>query len=85
VGLPDSIIEAVAWHHAPTQVRPAGFYPLVAVHIADNYDRQMHRSLPLNAGDGIDEDWLAQLGLAERLAVWRKRCEEIDGEEEHYA
>jgi HD-like signal output (HDOD) protein/ActR/RegA family two-component response regulator len=84
-GLPDSIIEAVAWHHAPAQVRPAGFCPLVAVHVADNYDRQMHRSLPLNAGDGIDKDWLAQLGLGERLAVWRKRCEEIDGREEYYA
>jgi len=45
----------------------------------------MHRSLPLNAGDGIDKDWLAQLGLGERLAVWRKRCEEIDGREEYYA
>jgi HD-like signal output (HDOD) protein/CheY-like chemotaxis protein len=83
-GLPDSIIEAVAWHHAPSEVHPASFCPLLAVHVADCYDRQLHLSSPLTGDHAIDEDLLAQLGLQDRLPVWRKRCQEIFENEEHH-
>ena len=83
-GLPDSVIEAVAWHHAPSVVHPSGFCPLLAVHAADECHRRLHLS---STEDGqIDQALLAQLGLQDRLPVWQKRCQEIDElrNEEHH-
>jgi len=79
-GLPDAIIEAVAWHHAPAEAHPTTFCPLLAVHVADACDRQLHGSLPLalTENDGVDEGLLAQLGFKDRLPVWQKQCQEID-------
>ncbi len=77
-GLPDAIVEAVAGHHAPSQVRPTGFCPLFAVHAAGHWDRQWNGPPGLNEADAIDERYLAELGLQERLAVWQQRCEQID-------
>lgn len=83
-GLPDSIIEAVAWHHAPSQAHPTSFCPLLAVHVADDCDRQLHPSSALTGDDAIDQALLAQLGLQDRLPIWQKRCQEIDEKEECY-
>jgi HD-like signal output (HDOD) protein/CheY-like chemotaxis protein len=77
-GLPDSILEAVAWHHAPAQAHPTSFCPLLAVHAANHCDGQLHPSLPWTEGSGIDQDLLAQLGLQDRWHVWQKQCQEID-------
>ncbi len=84
-GLPDAIVEAVAWHHAPAQARPTIFCPLLAVHVADCWDRQLNLPSPLTQiEEAIDEELLAQLGLRNRLPVWQKRCQEIDQREEHH-
>jgi len=79
-GLPDAIIEAVAWHHAPAEAHPANFCPLLAVHVADACDRQLHGPLPLalTENDGVDEGLLARLDFKDRLPVWQKQCQEID-------
>jgi len=77
-GLPDSVIEAVAWHHAPSKIHPTSFCPLLAVHVADECDRHLHLSSSMAEDDAIDENLLAQLGLQDRLPVWRKRCQEIN-------
>jgi HD-like signal output (HDOD) protein/ActR/RegA family two-component response regulator len=83
-GLPDSVIEAVAWHHAPGEIHPTSFCPLLAVHVADGCDRQLHlsSSMSMPEDDAIDEGLLVQLGLQDRLPVWQKRCQEIDEKDE---
>ena len=43
-GLPDAVVEAVAWHHAPALARPKSFSPLIAVHVANFLDRELHPS-----------------------------------------
>lgn len=82
-GLPDSIIEAVAWHREPSRVQPTAFSPLIAVHVADKCDRQLRRPAS-PAEDDIDHDLLARLGLQDRLPLWQKLCQEIDEKEEHH-
>jgi len=81
-GLPDSVIEAVAWHREPSKVHPTGFCPLLAVHVADECNLKLHRPVSLSEEDALDEDLLAQLGLQDRLLVWQKRCQEIAAKEE---
>lgn len=62
-GLPDPLVEAVAWHHNPSACPGASFTPLTAVHVADAI---------LHKDEGItpDMDYLDRLGLAERWDVW---------------
>jgi HD-like signal output (HDOD) protein len=64
-GLPDPIVEAVAWHHNPTGCPSTSFTALTAVHAADAI---------LRARDGVlpDRDYLQRLGLADQFPVWRQ-------------
>lgn len=69
-GLPDPIVEAVAFHHNPSRCMGDGFTPLTAVHVADAlYHESRHPR------DGkvsvLDTEYLEQLGLADRLPAWR--------------
>jgi HD-like signal output (HDOD) protein len=76
-GLQDSIVEAVAGHQSPLQVNPIGFCPLVAVHVAEQWDGEWH-GCPGFQEKGIDEQLMAQLGLKDRLPVWEKTCRQTD-------
>lgn len=62
-GLPDGLVEAVAWHHAPSRCPGSGFTPLTAVHAADAI---------LHPEDGeIDLVYLTRLGIERRVPEWR--------------
>lgn len=73
-GLPDSIVEAVAFHHQPTKCPAMSFTPLTAVHAADYFE---HLSAFGRARTPVapDTEYLAQLGFDARLAVWQELCE----------
>lgn len=62
-GMPDALVEAVAWHHNPLGCPGASFTALTAVHAADAIIRKE---------DGIEPnmEYLARLGLDDRFAVW---------------
>jgi len=78
-GLPDSIVEAVAWHHEPVQAHPRSFGPLIAVHFADFCGRRIQPSPTCRVKDSvIDMPLLAGLGLQGRLTVWEKICREVE-------
>jgi len=77
-GLPDLIVEAVAWHHTPAKAEPTEFSPLIAVHVADNYDHQFHNYATPRHGITLDEELLLKLGLKDRLEIWVKVCQEPD-------
>ncbi len=62
-GLPDAIVEAVAWHHAPSRCPGSGFTPLTAVHAAD--------ALLHPEDGGPDLVYLTRLGLERKLPAWR--------------
>ena len=73
-GLPDPIIEAVAFHHGPAECAHAGVTPLLAVHVADCLE---HGSGIGAAGGRLDLEHLQRLGLDERLPTWRKLHDEV--------
>lgn len=71
-GLPDSIVEAVAWHHEPVHGKALGFCPLVAVHAAERLRSRQNGTA--SAAQGPDSQYLAGLGLADRLPAWTEVC-----------
>jgi putative nucleotidyltransferase with HDIG domain len=76
-GLPDAIVEAIAFHHQPADHPTTCFEPLVAVHVADALDNWS--SVPKETEGppgGLDSDFLSALGLDQRLPVWMEALRE---------
>ena len=70
-GLPDSVIEAVAFHHGPSEDCQSQFSPLVATHIASIY---FERQNPYWLQDGtvVDVEYLRKTGCLEREQIWSR-------------
>jgi HD-like signal output (HDOD) protein len=64
-GLPDAIVEAVAWHHLPAQCPAEGFSALVAVHVAEAF-------LGTEEETPLDEHYLERLKLSDHLEKWKE-------------
>jgi putative nucleotidyltransferase with HDIG domain len=77
-GLPEEIVEAVAWHHEPSRADPTTFSPLIAVHLADHYARRRQPDQPGRKHELLDETLISNLGLQDRLPLWDKACSEMD-------
>jgi len=82
-GLPDSIIEALAFHHYPEKGHKKTFSPLTAVHVADALEQEISED---NEDEGglktvINETYLSELGLTERLPQWRTMCDGVTRKE----
>ncbi len=69
-GLPDSILEALAFHHHPGTVGHHSFTPLTAVHIADTLDKKGELSTDKSKEGTVDFPYLESLGLTERIHQW---------------
>jgi len=73
-GIPHTIVEAVAYHHAPRAAHGALFDHVTAVHVADALADEV-----LPAGDEreqlpparLDEEYLSVLGVADEVKRWR--------------
>lgn len=62
-GMPDALVEAVAWHHDPLGCPGASFTALTAVHAADAIVRKEEGIVP-------NMEYLTRLGLDDRWEVW---------------
>jgi HD-like signal output (HDOD) protein len=76
-GLPDSIIEGLAFHHHPNKCPGQGFSPLLAVHVANVLQHQENGSEAEAVIPQIDPDYLVKLDMPNRLTVWREICRQI--------
>jgi len=73
-GLPDPIVEAVAFHHHPTMCIGQTFSSLTAVHLANALDHELRSTAEPATRSQIDLDYLNSLGVVDRLPAWRKAC-----------
>jgi HD-like signal output (HDOD) protein len=62
-GLPDALVEAVAWHHDPLGCPGVAFTALTAVHAADAITRIEEGVVP-------NMEYLSQLKLEDRWETW---------------
>jgi HD-like signal output (HDOD) protein len=75
-GLPDTIVEAVAYHHRPDEVHDAVFDVTAVVAIAAALvEEASDPSLPLAAA--LDPAYLERIGVADRLEGWRAQARAI--------
>jgi HD-like signal output (HDOD) protein len=72
--LPSSIVEAAAFHHEPPLGEHEDLTPLAAVHIANVLEHQLRPSDEFRVAPIINAAFLNELGLLQRLPVWRARA-----------
>ncbi len=77
-GLPDAVIEGVAFHHRPDQCVNQEFSALSAVHIADYLDHEEDGGELFATCPALADGYVASLGLTEQLHVWRKICDSAE-------
>ena len=78
-GLPDDIVEAVAYHHRPSAAVEAKLSSLAAVHIAVVLESAEDASAPLD----VDREYLAAAGLADHDELWRSTAWNVAYEREN--
>ncbi|MHC4695152.1 MAG: HDOD domain-containing protein [Planctomycetota bacterium] len=71
-GLPDRLVEATAFHHCPGESFGQSFSPVTAVHVANVL---VHGHTNEGEGEELDLDYLARLGIADRVPTWRAACQ----------
>jgi len=76
-GLPESIVEGLAFHHDPAACQVQGFGPLLAVHVANVLEQEQAQSDIQEAPSPINREYLATLGLLPRLPVWEEVCRKV--------
>jgi HD-like signal output (HDOD) protein len=78
-GLPAAIVEAVAFHHTPGKSDVRTFGPLTAVHVANVLEQELSSATPWGQAAEIDGDYLAAVGLENRLEAWRAEASKLLG------
>jgi len=81
-GLPGSLVEAVAWHHQPSQSMQTAFSAVAAVHVASIYHEEKVAHW-MSDRTPVDVAFLQRIGCHEHEAAWKKllAAEEPQGEE----
>ncbi|NIA29427.1 MAG: HDOD domain-containing protein [Actinobacteria bacterium] len=77
-GLPDFIIEAVAFHHHPDRCHHEKFSPLTTVYLANIFAHQKPESDKIAANQAVDTNYLARLNALERFESWGMMCLEVN-------
>jgi HD-like signal output (HDOD) protein len=72
-GLPDPVVEAIAFHHTPSECKHDTLSIVTAVHVATALESSLDRPLPESERD-LDRLHLERLGLLERLPAWQESC-----------
>jgi HD-like signal output (HDOD) protein len=68
-GLPSPIVEAVAWHHAPSECQPVQVSALTAVHVANALENG-RASGAADLSPLLDRSYLEQLDLLSCVRDW---------------
>lgn len=75
-GLPQEVIEAVAFHHDPIASADEQFTPLAAAHVANALAEEANDPvLEPEATNTLQLEYLERLGVADRVNAWRALAE----------
>jgi len=74
-GFEKEVVEAVNAHHLP-ELNGAKMSPALVVHVANSLQHQLRRFSKDYIYSSINEGYLAELGLVERLEDWTHACKE---------
>jgi putative nucleotidyltransferase with HDIG domain len=77
-GFPNSIVEAVAFHHSPRQATGDGLTLPRLIHIADRLVHQRHTPGAGAIERGLEPELLESLGLVDRWPEWSVALDSLD-------
>jgi HD-like signal output (HDOD) protein/CheY-like chemotaxis protein len=83
-GLPNPIVESVAFHHQPADFAHQEFMTLTAVHLADAFCQEGLDPPGPPRGSRLNPGYLEKLNLVDRLAGYRQMAEALRSEGEHH-
>ncbi len=69
-GLPDPIVEAIAFHHNPSKCPEKSFLPLTAVHVANALEHDGSSEEEESSTCKLDHEYLEKTRLDKRLSEW---------------
>ncbi len=75
-GLSDSIVEAIYFHHLPSEFPEINLSPLTVVHVAN--ELESHKPKDIKTELNIDMEYMEKLGIADRIPAWRAIRDEIN-------
>ena len=70
-GLPDNVIEGVAWHYHPSESAKSEFSTVATTHAATVYDEQQNPHWMIDSIT-LDTDHLTRIGCLEKEKEWRR-------------
>jgi putative nucleotidyltransferase with HDIG domain len=73
-GMSEEVINALAFHHKPSDLRIQSFGTVSAVHVANVMEHELVVFHEDYARPQIDLEHLAHIGKEDRLPVWREKC-----------
>jgi putative nucleotidyltransferase with HDIG domain len=76
-GLPEPVVEAVTFHHTPSDCADRSLSPLTAVHVANGLMPAGGMQGTTAAQALLDHAYVTQVGVVERLPVWREHCDMV--------
>ncbi len=71
-GLPDTVCDAVAFHHSPAKHLAGTFSAAAAIHVADALGHETEEPMESICRPEIDINHLKSLGVEERVPEWRR-------------
>ena len=74
-GLPEAVVEAIAYHHEPATAPDHALRPLTAVHVAEALAHDIAPFPAMPCTSPINSAYLDQLGLRHRLVDWQEQCQ----------
>jgi putative nucleotidyltransferase with HDIG domain len=77
-GFPNSIVEAVAFHHSPSQTAGNGLTLPRLIHIADRLVHQRRAECSVPFERGLEPDLLEKLGSTDRWSEWLAALDALD-------
>lgn len=76
-GLPEPIVESVAYHHHPRDCDTTSFSALTVVHAANSLSHEFSLNPQLSTPDPLDQVYLQTLHLEQHVGQWRTFCQEF--------
>jgi len=71
-GIPWTVVEAVAYHHKPSEYQTPSFSALTAVHMADVFHNSRDPRAQTPRLQNCDIPYIARLGLLEKVPEWHE-------------
>ena len=76
-GLPNPIIEAIAFHHCPVNYPNRDFAPITAVHVANIFEHASHVKEGGNGFYQVDQNYINEMNMQEKPELWQRVSEKI--------